>query len=584
MSKLSYVYKDVILEISALENPTQEQVLKIMQKYADEDKKPLSKSNILKAYNKLKSNGEIKLSKQKEKNFYKNIRKKKIRTISGVTPVTVLTKPFPCPGHCIFCPNDVRMPKSYLADEPGAQRAEANKFDPYFQTYNRLVAYNNIGHPTDKVELIVLGGTWSHYPKDYQIWFIKRCFEAMNDFDKDNEPAALKVTTKDPIDQDLLEEIKGEAMKDTYNQVIAKALIKRTIKEQHETATWDELFEVQKTNEGEKSRCVGLVLETRPDEITKEELMRIRKLGGTKIQIGIQSLDDKVLELNKRGHDSDVSRKVVNLIRQAGFKIHAHWMPNLYGSNPKKDIEDFKKLFSDESMKPDELKVYPCSLIESAELMKYFNEGKWKPYTEEELNQVLMEVFNHIPRYCRITRVIRDIPSTDIVEGNKKTNFRQIAERNLEKMGGRSNDIRAREIRGEKVNFEDLATKVTEYETKVSKEYFIEYVTKDDLIAGFLRLSLPKEKVFIDEIDGKAMIREVHVYGQSVELGNVKQGRAQHIGLGKNLMKKAEEIAKNEGFDEISVISSVGTRKYYEKNGFSHVDSGQDFYQHKKLI
>lgn len=578
----SEVLVALIDRVSKLEEPTNEDILKLIQKSPVKEGKLLSKSQILNAYKKLKSQGELKFSEKREKNFYKNIRKKRIRTISGVTPVTVLTKPFPCPGKCIFCPNDVRMPKSYLADEPGAQRAATNRFDPYYQAFNRLIALRNIGHPTDKAELIVLGGTWTHYPEKYQIWFIKRCFEAMNAFEDYKGLEPLKVHAKLPLDASLLEEIKGESMKKTYNQVIARALSTKALEAQAETATWKELFAEQKVNEKAKTRCVGLVVETRPDEISKEELIRIRKLGGTKIQLGIQSLDDKVLEINKRGHDSATTRNAINLIRQAGFKIHIHWMPNLYGSNPKKDVEDFKKLFTDKSIKPDELKVYPCSLIESAELMSYFKKGKWIPYSEEELNYVLAEVFKNIPRYCRITRVIRDIPSTDIVEGNKKTNFRQIVEQKLEKVNVRSKDIRAREIRGKKVVFEDLELKVTEYKTKVSEEYFIEYVTKDDEIAGFLRLSLPKKAPFLEEIQDSAMIREVHVYGQSVQLGKKGEGKAQHIGLGKNLMKKAEEITKEESFKKISVISSVGTREYYENNGFSSLKAG-DLYQHKSL-
>jgi len=572
----------LIEKVSKLEEPSNKAILKLIQKSPVKEGGLLSKSQILNAYKELKSSGELKLAENNERNFFKNIRKKRIRTMSGVTPVTVLTKPFPCPGKCIFCPNDVRMPKSYLADEPGAQRAATNKFDPYYQVFNRLVALRNIGHPTDKAELIVLGGTWTHYPEKYQIWFIKRCFEAMNDFEEYKETEQLKVQAKLPLDISLLEEIKGKSMKKTYNQVIAKALVTKAVEAQGEVADWEELYEAQKTNEKAKTRCVGLVVETRPDEISEEELIRIRKLGGTKIQLGIQCLDDKVLELNKRGHDVATTRKAINLIRQAGFKIHAHWMPNLYGSNPKKDVEDFKKLFEDESIKPDELKVYPCSLIESAELMKYYKEGKWKPYSEEELNYVLTEVFKNIPRYCRITRVIRDIPSTDIVEGNKKTNFRQIVEQKLEKVNVKSKDIRAREIRGKKVEFEDLELGVTEYETKVSKEYFIEYITRDDEIAGFLRLSLPKKPPFLDEIKDSAMIREIHVYGQSVQIGKKGRGRAQHIGLGKNLMKKAEEIAKSEDFKRISVISSIGTREYYEKYGFERIKN-RILYQHKDI-
>jgi len=576
------VITNLIIEVSKLKDPTNEEILKLIQKAPIKEGKLLSKSQILNAYRELKDKRSVAFSADEEKRFFKNIRKKRSRTISGVTPVTVLTKPFPCPGKCIFCPNDVRMPKSYLEDEPGAQRAAANMFDPYYQTFNRLVALRNIGHPTDKAELIVLGGTWTNYPEKYQIWFIKKCFEAMNDFEDYKGAETLKVRTKLPLDTSLLEEIRGESMKKTYNQVIAKALAARAVEAQGETASWEELFVVQKKNERAKTRCVGLVVETRPDEISEEELIRIRKLGGTKIQIGVQSLDDKVLEMNRRGHDTATTRKAINLIRQAGFKIHIHWMPNLYGSNPKKDVEDFKKLFEDESIKPDELKVYPCSLIESAELMSYFKKGKWKPYSEEELNYVLSEVFKNIPRYCRITRVIRDIPSTDIVEGNKKTNFRQIVEQNLEKVNVKSKDIRAREIRGKKVELDDLELRVTEYETTVSKEYFIEYVTKDDEIAGFLRLSLPKKAPFLAEIRDSAMIREVHVYGQSVQIGTKREGRAQHIGLGKNLMKKAEEIAKKEDFYKISVISSIGTREYYKKNKFINISSG-NLYQHKKL-
>ncbi len=576
------VYKSVITGLSKKSHAGNDEVLKIMQKNPDHQGNPLSKSEILYAYQKLKKEDQIKLSKSQEKNFYKNVRKKTTRTISGVTPVTVLTKPFPCPGKCIFCPNDVRMPKSYLADEPGAQRAETNHFDPYYQTYNRLVALKNIGHPTDKVELIILGGTWSHYPESYQIWFVKRCFDAMNDFGKKKNPEILEVKTKKPLNKSLLEEIKGEAMKKTYNQVIAKALITKITDTQEETSSWSDLYISQKLNEKVKTRCIGLVVETRPDEITEDEVMRIRKLGGTKVQIGIQSLDDKVLKLNKRGHDSRQTRKAVNLLRQAGFKIHAHWMPNLYGSNVKKDLADFKKVFSDESIRPDELKIYPCSLIESAELMKYYKNGVWKPYTEEELLKLLKKVMLNVPKYCRITRMIRDIPGTDIVVGNKKTNFRQIVEKSLDREGKSSVDIRAREIRGKVVSFEDLKTKTTHYKTTISDEYFIEYVTEDDEIAGFLRLSLPTIKSFVKELGDSALIREIHIYGESIELGTKKTGKAQHIGLGKSLIKMAEGICKKNGFNRLAVISSIGTREYYEKNGFSKIRRGK-FYQHKIL-
>ena len=574
-------FTKIISKLSAAKDLSYDQVLKIMQKNPGKTG-PLSKSKVLLAYKELKDLQALELSPIKEKNFLKNIRMKKVRTISGVTPVTVLTKPFPCPGKCIFCPNDVRMPKSYLSDEPGAQRAEANNFDPYFQTFNRLQALKNIGHPTDKVELIILGGTWSHYPEDYQIWFVKRCLDALNDFESSQGSKMLEVTAKPPIDTALLEEIHGESMKTSYNKTIAKALTTKLAQAQKETATWEQLFATHKRNETAKARCIGLVVETRPDEITKEEVTRMRKLGATKVQIGIQSLDDKVLKLNKRGHNVAQTKKAVNMLRHAGFKIHAHWMPNLYGSTPAKDIKDFRKLFSDPAIMPDELKVYPCSLIESAELMKFYKDGQWKPYSDAQLLKVLTEVFKNTPRYCRLTRVIRDIPSTDIVAGNKKTNFRQIAEREVQKQGAASKDIRAREVRGAKIGLNDLTENVTTYETAVSVEHFIEYITDDDKLAGFLRLSLPKASSFLRELGKNAIIREVHVYGQSVELGAKKEGKAQHIGLGKKLMKKAEQISKDSGHKKISVISSIGTRQYYENNGFAKVAFGE-LYQTKTL-
>ncbi len=378
---------------------------------------------------------------------------KPIRTSSGVTPVTVLTKPFPCPGECIFCPNDVRMPKSYLSDEPGAQRAEQNSFDPYLQTLSRLTAYYNTGHPTDKIEVIVLGGTWSFYPETYQIWFIKRIFDALHDFGAGvNRSAEVEAALRTgsqlhPERNTVNVTIAGESLADArvqnYNQVV-QAVYSEEMRRSRELsladhdhspldeyATWEELEAAHVFNETAPCRCVGLVIETRPDHISVEEVLRVRRLGCTKVQIGFQSLNDEVLRLNRRGHTVAATRRAVKLLRQAGFKIHAHWMPNLYGSSPEQDIEDYAKLFADPDFRPDELKIYPCSLIESAELMQKYRDGSWRAYSHEELLDVLVECFRLTPEYCRLTRVIRDIPGTDIVTGNRMTNFRQIVEAEL---------------------------------------------------------------------------------------------------------------------------------------------------------
>jgi elongator complex protein 3 len=518
------------------------------------------------------------------------LRRKPVRTSSGVTPVTVLTKPFPCPGECIFCPNDVRMPKSYLSDEPGAQRAEQNSFDPYLQTYTRLVSYHNTGHPTDKIEIIVLGGTWSFYPESYQIWFIKRIFDALHDFGagldhrREVEDALLLVSQLHPERNTINITLDGRDLHQRYNTVVqnvyheemrrsrdqAAAIAQggRARSPVAEYATWEELEAVHRHNETAACRSVGLVIETRPDHISPEEVLRIRRLGCTKVQIGFQSLNDTVLGLNKRGHTVAATRRAVRLLRQAGFKIHAHWMPNLYGSSPEADIEDYRRMFTDPDFRPDELKVYPCSLIESAELMRRYEDGSWRPYTHDELLYVLTACFRLTPEYCRLTRVIRDIPSTDIVVGNQMTNFRQLVEAELDRQGERSPDIRAREVRFRPVDMDNLLLDEVWYDTSIGQELFLQYITPERDIAAFLRLALPTDTPITAELAGAAIIREVHVYGQSLELGEAASGRAQHLGLGKQLIECAAAIARERGYTRLAVISAIGTRVYYRKRGF----------------
>ena len=519
------------------------------------------------------------------------LRRKPIRTMSGVTPVTLLTKPFPCPGECIFCPNDVRMPKSYLADEPGAQRAEKNAFDPYLQTWVRLQTYRNLGHSTDKIEVIILGGTWSFYPQTYQIWFVKRIFDALRDFgngiDRRRQVvAALRQKSMFGGESISQMSIKGAAMTESYNQAVqqiyaaemhrsrglaqAIAAGRQERSAVDEYATWDELEAAHQANETARCRAVGLVIETRPDHISQEEVVRIRRLGCTKVQIGFQSLNDSVLALNKRGHDVAATRRAVRLLRQAGFKIHAHWMPNLYGSSPAADIADYQTMFADPDFRPDELKIYPCSLIESAELMQQYQAGAWRPYSRGELLNVLTACFKQTPEYCRLTRVIRDIPGDDIVAGNKVTNFRQLVEAELRRQGVQSADIRAREIGRKPVAAADLKLDSLSYTSSIGREMFLQYVTSERDIAGFLRLSLPDAAAapLLDELAGCAIIREVHVYGLAIGIGAAMAGRAQHRGLGTKLIEKAVDIARKQGYSRLAVISSAGTREYYRRRGF----------------
>ncbi|MEM9293653.1 MAG: tRNA uridine(34) 5-carboxymethylaminomethyl modification radical SAM/GNAT enzyme Elp3 [Acidobacteriota bacterium] len=527
------------------------------------------------------------------------LRKKPMRSLSGVATVTVLTRPHPCPGRCIFCPSDVRMPKSYLADEPGAQRAAQHAFDPYLQTYFRLKVLHTNGHPVDKIELLVLGGTWSSYPESYQIWFLTRCFEALNDFGQRQDPQGFRQES-DPRYEDWVRDL--EAPQDgplgvvdspsansqlpTYNLSVRQQLKRsgKGLRNAQEKASWDQLEEAQRQNEGSKARCVGLVLETRPDCVDEEEVRRLRRLGATRVQIGLQSLDDEVLEANRRGHDVAAGRRAMAQLRRAGFKIVAHWMPNLYGATAESDAADFRRLFSDPSIRPDELKIYPCSLIEGTELMERHREGSWLPYEEPELLDLLVSCLEATPPWCRLTRVIRDIPSTDIVVGNKKTNFRQIAEAELAQRGQRCRDVRAREVRGRAVQREELRLEVLEYDAGSGRELFFQFVTADDQLAGFLRLALPggSEEALepeIAELAGAAIIREVHVYGALVRVGERKDGAAQHAGLGRTLVENAARRASEAGFRSLAVISSVGTRRYYRRLGF--VDG--ELYQHREL-
>ena len=454
------------------------------------------------------------------------IRMKPVRSLSGVTTVTVLTKPYPCPGRCIFCPDDTRMPKSYLPDEPGAMRGLQNGFDPYLQVSTRLTSYRAVGHPVEKIELLILGGTWSSYRRDYQEEFVKRCFDALN----------------------------GK--------------------------TASSLQEAQLWNQSTPHRNVGLVIETRPDEITPVELAWLRRLGVTKVQMGTQSLDPRILAMNQRGHTVLETKQACALLRAAGFKIVLHWMPNLLGATLDSDREDFTRLWHEQTaglgLCPDEIKIYPTQLLKDTELYECWKRGEYNPYTTEELIHLIADIKPGIPEYCRVNRVIRDIPSPHVVEGNKRTSLRMDVLAELDRRGQRC--IRCREIRQRKVNSRTLELHDQVYHASDAEEHFLSYVSDEDRLAGYLRLSLPDHPVgsadstlplaSFGDLEGAALIREVHVYGQSLALGAEQAGAAQHSGLGKQLLEKAAETAKKAGFHHLAVIAAVGTRQYYEKRGF----------------
>jgi elongator complex protein 3 len=488
---------------------------------------PLHKSALVAAYQQLVESGEW----DPDETLLAAIRLKPVRTLSGVTTVTVLTKPYPCPGKCIFCPDDIRMPKSYLPDEPGAMRAVEHDFDPYLQVSSRLEALTAVGHPTDKIELLILGGTFSSYRRDYQAWFVRQCFNAMN--------GAGSV----PPGQDG----NGRGIED--------------------------LAEVHLLNESAAHRNVGLAVETRPDEINPDELAWFRTLGVTKVQMGVQSLDDSILEINQRGHTVAEAHRAVALLRAAGFKIVLHWMPNLLGATIESDRADFPRLW--DGLCPDEIKIYPTQLLENTLLHETWKRGEYRPYSTGELVNLIADVKPAIPRYCRVNRIIRDIPSTHVVSGNKRTSLRQDVQVEMARRGTQCDCIRCREVRAGKVNPADLHLDDLVYQADGAEQHFLSYVTPEDRIAGFLRLSLPggdSPATGLTDLDGSAIIREVHVYGQSLAVGTGMDGAAQHTGLGTRLLGMADTIARTKGYRRMAVISAVGTRQYYLERGFERGD------------
>ena len=539
-----------------------------------------------------------------EERFIRSVRMKPRRTASGVATITVITRPHTCSSNCIYCPCDLRMPKSYLANEPACQRAELTFFDPYVQVAARLQALHQMGHSTDKVELIVLGGTWSDYPESYQYWFIKELFRALNEWP--NSPSHIQerldwytsfgLQNSEEALSSFVAEQQAAVFDDTatYNQAFHKLY---DTSQPHQSAwsqmesTYDELVEQQHVNETAASRVVGLVIETRPDTITPENLRMFRQLGCTKIQIGIQSTRQEILDANKRQMSAAQIKRAFSLIRLYGFKIHSHLMVNLLGATPEADKQDFKTFVTDPGFLPDEIKLYPCALVAGTQLVQKYREGAWQPYDKDELVDVLVQDVLNTPPYVRISRMIRDISATDILVGNKHTNLRQMVEQKLaaEDVASRVQEIRFREINQQQVRASELALQDFTYTTAVSNEHFLQWVTTDNKIAGFCRLSLPHwDKLTSGACDvsanellvqpGQAMIRELHVYGQALSLGSEGMS-AQHQGLGQKLLAKASSIAADAGYTSLNVISSIGTRAYYRAQGFT--DAG--LYQQKAL-
>jgi elongator complex protein 3 len=439
-----------------------------------------------------------------------------VRSTSGVAVLSLLTRNFGCPARCTYCPTPAGMPKSYLPNEPAVLRAIDANFSPKKQITNRLTALKNTGHDTSKTEIIVLGGTWSSHPVSYKQSYIRACYNALN-----AQPGRVK-----------------------------------------------SLAEEQRINETAAHRCVGLTLETRPDWINEKEIRQMRTFGCTRVEIGVQTLYDEVQKLTKRGHGLKEAAEATRLLRNAGFKVVYHMMLNLPGSTPEMDIAMFKQLFEDPRFCPDQMKVYPCMLIKGTELMKTYKSGDWVPYTDEQLINTILGLKQYVPEYCRIIRVIRDIPSTDIVAGSHASNLRESVHRRKQIC----RCVRCREIRNEQITEATLITR--EYDTVGGKEVFLSYEdTKLDKLIGLLRLRLPNtdETFLFETLKNAALVRELHVYGLHTPIGDASKN-SQHKGFGKKLITEAERIAKQQGYATVAIIAGVGVREYYRKLGYENVE------------
>jgi len=499
------------------------------------------------------------------------LKTREIRTSSGVAIITVLTKPFPCPGKCLYCPDEPGMPKSYLKNEPAAQRAYLTHFDPYVQVKTRLLALQMTGHATDKIELIVLGGTWSAYPDAYKYWFIKECFKAC-----DSSTAYRLATTA---------VILSPARCGAKNLPRMRA----------------ELKDQQRKNETARHRIVGLTLETRPDFINIDEIKQMRDLGCTRVELGAQSIYDDVLKKNRRGHDVAQTINATKLLKDAGFKINYHVMLNLPGSNLARDEKMFNELFFDPDFQPDLLKIYPCAVLATAPLYKLWQRGGYKPYSQKQLINLILRIKQKIPPYVRIQRIIRDIPGQSIIAGSRLTNLRQILDASGKKI---CRCIRCREVRGTYSPKDKLKIFRRDYEASKGKEIFLSFEDpKQEKIYALLRLRIPSENYnspqpplykrggapslilregwgelsseILPVLRHAALIRELHTYGQLVPLtaNRLPPTAAQHTGLGKKLMAEAEKIVKKETeFRRIAVISGIGVREYYRKLGYGLKD------------
>lgn len=485
------------------------------------------------------------------------IRKKPTRTISGVAIVAVMCKPHKCPhGRCLYCPESEIAPPSYTGEEPAALRARMFNFDPYSQVYNRLLQLESIGHPLDKVELIIMGGTFPSYFFCYQEWFVSKCLQAMNDFGV--KEASINGFSKDNIE--IPKDPQNHGFWDPENSVFKGFVY---------------LENIQKANENSQVRCVGMTFETRPDYCKIQDVDRMLDMGVTRVELGVQTIYNYIYKRIERGHTVEDTIESTRILRDSGIKVAMHLMPGLF-ADFKKDMRIFKRVFTDSRFKPDMLKIYPCLVTKGSRLYDMWQKGEYQPYTSKEAVDLIVEIKKILPKWVRTMRIQRDIPSQLIDAGVKKSNLGELVYKKLNEMNVNCKCIRCREV-GHKASagiipdIENIKLLKEEYDAGEGREIFLSFEdVKKDILIGFLRLRIPSKKAHRTEINEKtALVRELHVYGSMIPLGEKETGKWQHMGYGERLLEEAEKIAL-EVYEKnrINVISGIGARNYYKRFGY----------------
>lgn len=503
--------------------------------------------------------------------------KKPTRTISGVAIVAVMCQPQDCPhGRCLYCPESENAPPSYTGEEPAALRARMYHFDPYQQVYNRLSQLNSIGHPLDKVELIIMGGTFPAHFLCYQEWFVAKCLEAMVDFGLKKSQITLKNNSR-PYEKNSNQNSDPEKSLNILNTPITH----------YGPNNYVLLDDAQRANESSKVRCVGITFETRPDYCKVEDVNRMLTMGVTRVELGVQTIYNYIYQRIKRGHSVKDVIESNRVLRDSGIKVAMHLMPGLF-SDFKRDMRIFNRLFTDSSFKPDMLKIYPCLITKGSEIHAMWERGEYEPYTTEEAVDLIVEIKKMLPKWVRTMRIQRDIPSPLIEAGVQKSNLGELVYNRLEEEGVQCQCIRCREVghqasRGIIANLDEIILMEEHYPAVEGQEIFLSQEDPiSDVLAGFLRLRIPSNKAHRVEIDDKtALVRELHVYGSLIPIGEKKSGVGQHLGYGEELLARAEEIALEKyNREKMIIISGIGTRNYYRKFGYER----EGPYMSKKLI